>query len=394
MTLTLRQVRESPPDSGNGKTQTMTESKPYRVLSLDGGGMRGVYTASYLEELAAGFARQRNVGTLDVGAMFDLIVGTSVGGINACALAAGVPLGRMVALFRDDGAQIFSRRIPEKSRVSWKSPLPSVGFACALVGDHLGRPSSLRTGEDALRETLRVCFGAETLAQVHKRRGIALAITAVELGRGKSWVFKTAHNSGSNGRDDDTLLVDVCLATSAAPIYRSIAAIEYGKGRSKATRYFVDGGLWANNPVLVALLEAAGLAEPEQKIQVFSLGTCPRPSGEAPGISERHRGLAGWKFGGEAASLAIDAQQFAYDNMARMLSQHISHGCTVVRFPSDSIPASLAPFLALDETSDEAMEAIINQAKADASFTNSTCNDPTSADGALIRKLFADSNPA
>ena len=356
--------------------------------------MRGVYTASYLDALAAGFARQRDVDALDMGSPFDLIVGTSVGGIIGCAIAAGVQLETMVRLFRDDGARIFSRRTPEELSFSLKKPRALLRSLRSLVRDFRGRPASLLAGEEVLRRTLEGCFGQETLAQLHKRRGIALAITAIELGRHKSWVFKTAHSPASNGRDDHIALVDVCLATSAAPIYRSIAAVDYGEGALRTTHYFVDGGLWANNPVLVALLEAVGLAEAEQEIQVFSLGTCPRPSGESLAANERHKGLPGWKFGGEAASLAIDAQEFAYDNMARMFSHRIRRSCSVVRFPSDTIPASLAPLLALDETSNEAMEAIINQAKTDASFANSACADPESTEGALIRQLFADADPA
>ena len=65
-----------------------TDAKPLRVLSLDGGGMRGTYTATYLDRVAATFAHRRNVDALDIGAAFDLIVGTSTGGIIACALAA------------------------------------------------------------------------------------------------------------------------------------------------------------------------------------------------------------------------------------------------------------------------------------------------------------------
>jgi patatin-like phospholipase/acyl hydrolase len=73
----------------------MHELPPLRVLSLDGGGMRGTYTATYLDRIAAAFAKRRGVAALDIGAAFDLIVGTSTGGIIACALAAGIPLAEM-----------------------------------------------------------------------------------------------------------------------------------------------------------------------------------------------------------------------------------------------------------------------------------------------------------
>jgi patatin-like phospholipase/acyl hydrolase len=72
--------------------------RPFRVLSLDGGGMRGVYASTYLVELAAAFARKRGVAALDIGKGFDLIAGTSTGAIVACALAARVPLRDIVSL--------------------------------------------------------------------------------------------------------------------------------------------------------------------------------------------------------------------------------------------------------------------------------------------------------
>src|SRR5580704_1635760 len=88
------------------------ELPPFRVLSLDGGGMRGTYTATYLDRVVATFAKRRGVAALDIGAAFDLIVGTSTGGIIACALAAGVPLVDIVALYSEHGRSVFSRPLP------------------------------------------------------------------------------------------------------------------------------------------------------------------------------------------------------------------------------------------------------------------------------------------
>ena len=67
---------------------------PYRVLSLDGGGMRGIYTAAFLARLTDQFARIRNEAALDLGRGFDLITGTSTGAIVGCALAADAACGR------------------------------------------------------------------------------------------------------------------------------------------------------------------------------------------------------------------------------------------------------------------------------------------------------------
>ena len=87
----------------------MVDQKPFRVLSLDGGGMRGIYTAEYLSCLASGFSKRTGKGDLDLGKGFDLIVGTSTGAIVGCALVAGVPLGKVVSVYKDNGKLIFPR---------------------------------------------------------------------------------------------------------------------------------------------------------------------------------------------------------------------------------------------------------------------------------------------
>ncbi len=353
----------------------MSGPTPFRVLSLDGGGMRGTYTATYLDQVAAIFARRRGIDAIDVGAAFDLIVGTSTGGIIACGLAAGVPLADMVQLYREHGPAIFRRPVPET--------LPGV------VPDHFKRPAALEAGDKALRAALEARLGDETLGGVFARRGIALAINAVEMSQHRAWVFKTPHFAGTNHRDDGYRLVDVCLATSAAPIFRSLAAIDHADGRGAGLNFFADGGLWANNPVLVGLIEALDIAAPGEPIEVFCLGTCPVPAGEQIARGNVHRGLAAWHFGADAAALAIDAQQFAYDHMAKKIARHLDHPCTITRFPSDKVPAALIPYLGLDDTRAEAMDALVNQARTDADMTNSKCayrdSDPE-ADG--ICRLF------
>ena len=83
--------------------------------------MRGTYTATYLDRVAATFAKRRGVAALDIGAAFDLIVGTSTGGIIACALAAGVPLAEIVTLYAQHGAAIFSRPLPRVRAASFST---------------------------------------------------------------------------------------------------------------------------------------------------------------------------------------------------------------------------------------------------------------------------------
>jgi patatin-like phospholipase/acyl hydrolase len=212
--------------------------------------MRGIYTASYISHLAQGFSAKRGVGPLDVGAGFDLIVGTSTGAIIGCALAAGVSADRILRLYRDHGHHIFRRPVP-------------AGMGIQLVTDLKQRPAALRKGELALRRALTDCLTATTIGDVYHKRNIALAITAVDMSRHRSWVFKTPHDSNSNHRDDGYTLVEICLASSAAPIFRSLAAIDT-PGDPGTYTVFADGGMWANSPVLVALIEALGITNAQK----------------------------------------------------------------------------------------------------------------------------------
>jgi hypothetical protein len=118
------------------------------------------------------------------------------------------------------------------------------------------------------------------------------------------------------------------------------------------------------------------------------------PAGEQIAKDAAHRGLAEWKFGGEAAALSIDAQQFAFDHVAKKLARHVDRKCTIIRFPSERVPAALIPYLGLDETRPEAIQALVNQARTDADMTNSKCayadSDP---EAALICALFSSAPP-
>src|SRR5690348_7555093 len=86
----------------------------FRALSIEGGGMRGTYSAAYLHVLLQHYANTRGAGPLDFGKGFDLIAGTSTGGILACALAAGTPMGQVVKLYRQHGPAIFPEKVPSK----------------------------------------------------------------------------------------------------------------------------------------------------------------------------------------------------------------------------------------------------------------------------------------
>ena len=315
--------------SSGARTTTMTELpvRPFRALSLDGGGMRGIYTAAFLDRLLSQQAKLADHGRLDLGSGIDLICGTSTGAIVACAVAIGCPLDRVVALYRQHGAAIFPHRITG----TWSI------FYRVLSGRRF-----VRAGDRALRSALTEVLRGITMADVFDRRGISLSVPAVDMSTHRSWVFKRTPVSGP--RDNDYSLVDVCMASSAAPIFRSLADVGDPDSAGGARKIFADGGLWANNPVLVALTDAMAMAEADQPIEIFSLGTCPRPEGEHIRGDDVHRSLLQWRFGADVGPLAISAQEFAYDNTARLLAKELSkvgRSVRAIRFPRKDVPASM-----------------------------------------------------
>lgn len=348
--------------------------KPYRVLCLDGGGMRGIYTAAFLERLSNQYARLRGLSALDIGLGFDLIVGTSTGAIVATGLAAGVPMAKVAELYAKHGEKIFPYRIT--------GPMSAIKHG--LKGRKL-----LESGEAELRTALEEVLGQITMSEVFDGRGVSLAIPAVRMNTHKAWVFKKTPLSGV--RDDNYTLVDVCLATSAAPIYRSLAAIDCPEGVAGGREVFADGGLWANNPILVGLIDAIENAADGQQIELYSLGTCPRPEGEHVEGQKAHRTIFEWWMGAKVAPLSIAAQESAFNDMARMLANSftkLGKPVKTIRFPQKAVPASMMEHLGLDDAREVTRNRLVQQAHIDADLTKSACDDEFNPEGQLIRTIF------
>src|SRR5690606_27567681 len=137
--------------------------------------------------------------------------------------------------------------------------------------------------------------------ELYRRRGVCLCIPSVKAGEQVSKVFKTPHLSRLT-RDGDYRLVDVCLATSAAPLFLPLVDIGVPGVPGQSFTY-ADGGLWANNPVLVGLVEALELVGTTGRpIEILSIGTCPAPEGEVIMPGHENLGFVQWRAGTKIAS--------------------------------------------------------------------------------------------
>lgn len=165
-----------------------------RVLSLAGGGYLGLFTAVVLARLEARAGEP-------LGRRFDLIAGTSVGGILAIGLAFEVPMQTMVDLFLSKGRDVFSARA-----------LPSGPMSRMLdMGRSVLGP---KYSGDALRAALTEALGERVLGDaLHD-----VVVPAVNVTRSLTKVFKTPHSATASG-DEAVRAVDIAMATSAAPAY-------------------------------------------------------------------------------------------------------------------------------------------------------------------------------
>ena len=362
------------------------ERKTFKVLSLDGGGMRGVYASAFLHKMQSNIlekASSSRENELDIGRAFDLIVGTSSGAIIGSGLAAGIPISRIFKAFHIFGSKVFLNPVPTKKR-------DGCCFWPKLLRDLVCRPRNLKAGEIALRDELEKILGQETIGELWERRGIALSISAIHMANHAAWIFKTPHIDGSNHRDNHYKLSEACLASSAAPIFRSLANIQDpGQDERGTHKTFIDGGLVANNPVLVALWDALEMTNDGDSIEIFCLGTNPPQGGEVIEFDKNCWSYIEWGMASKVVEVSLNAQQLLHHDMALAFSKHFKRDCKIIRFPSTPLRSESSNFVNLDTTSNKASNALIALASADADKVNRMMNDNKCPKSQNMKSLFS-----
>jgi hypothetical protein len=359
------------------------QQRPLRVLALDGGGVRGLYTGVLLRDLSGLLGREAGKDGTDIGRNFELISGTSTGGILACALAAGVPPDRIVDLYEQKGPLIFADPMPASRprKFGW-------GLRNARKAANSSAP---------LKQALTEIFGDCTLSGLFRDRGIALAIPATRILNHETKVFKTPHFD-RYGVDGDHTIVDVCLATSAAPVFLPLHEMESGNEAGRGTRY-ADGGLWANNPTLVALLEALEMCEKaesdggaKRSIEILSIGTCSVPVGDMP-TGNLDCGLADWQIGVKTTALSMNAQSAGVECVSRLLAQRLcrlGREVSIVRIADPPISQAQAAHLQLDLATPEAIQLLKQLGSSRAQAVLSCTSNPQHQDGQFIKRMFTE----
>jgi len=300
-----------------------------RVLAIDGGGIRGLIPALVLTEL------ERRAGRR-VFEMFDLIAGTSTGGILACALCAPDPLpaSELVSLYQDEGPKIFDRSLFQR-----------IKSADGVLDE--------KYDDEALDRALERFLEHKRLRETRPK----LIVPAYDTALPGPYFFKTTKALAAPDTDDFPLSV-VARATSAAPTY--FEALEVGE------RALLDGGVFAVNPAMSAFAEVIKEVD-AREVVLLSLGTgqhtrkrsfdeikdwgvakWARPILEVvfDGVSDAvdHQldhvlgGERYWRLQTELTLASDDLDDASEDNLAKLRG----HAEDLIREQSDTLDAALA----------------------------------------------------
>lgn len=351
--------------------------KPYRVLSIDGGGMRGLYTIILLENIAKRFAQIRNVEMLDIGKAFDLIVGTSTGAIIGTLLMMGVPSHNIIELYRNAGPLIFRDPVPVSQK---KGLIPPLWRWVRRNWE----TSVNKT--DVLRDSLFTYLGNTTFKEAYEARNIALCVPSINMANHKSTVFKTPHDP-HNKSDENYQLLDVCIASISAPILFPIGIID-DPNDPEDYKTFVDGGLWANNPVLVGMAEALTISNKDQPIEIISVSTCDSPSGTFVSKDRPNWGIKDWRVGTRILNLSLETQSYAYQEMARILSKHLRQPCNILRLPQTSPSAEQEKYLLMDQATARSQKVLSDLAKGDSERAFNLALSSEAPEYKMLAKIF------
>ena len=247
------------------------------VLSVDGGGLRGIFAAAMLA------AWEDDFGT-SIADHFDLVVGTSTGGIIALGLGLGISPAEILSFYLENGDRIF----PSSHRVGYR------------LAHRLRRP---RYSAAALRVVLEDRFGNQTLGD----SSVRLAIPSYDLASDHVHLFRTPHHQDLR-RDWRESAVDVALATTAAPTF--LPAMSLGSHR------LIDGGVWANNPTMVGVAECFDRLGGERgHIYLLSVGTTTELRKRSAALD--NGGLATWRR--DAVDVVMRGQSLAATNHAQLI---------------------------------------------------------------------------
>lgn len=232
----------------------MADPNTIRILELDGGGERGYFSLTWFDQ----FVQEWGIDPTTIAQQFDVICGTSVGGIMALSLANGMTPAEMFPFFTTQGPYIFSL---SSVFPSWR---PNSATKVALILADIpfyqsSGPTANSYGSGLLSNTLQNTFGSSTLQDLKTN----VVIPSFEADTNTYVLFSNMNVGGLIGQNE--LISDVGLATGSAPVY--LPPWNF-RGHS-----YLDGGIYQNNPAMWGIVLGKILKPNANRICLLSVGT-------------------------------------------------------------------------------------------------------------------------
>ncbi len=296
----------------------------FKILSVDGGGIKGLYSSTILEHLEKKYGGSCSD-------YFDMLCGTSTGGLIALGLSLKIPASELSKIYSEHGKEIFPKQnkyLGLLKQTFWK-------------GKYSDAP---------LIRILTDVFGAKVIAESNN----LLCIPSYSFTDAKPRIFKYDHKEGDLSRDNEAKYIDIALATSAAPTYLPLAEIKFYDYKQ-----FIDGGVWANNPALIGLIEALTYFVGEKKeydcVQILSVSSLNSTAGKPTGL-KRKRSFIQWR--NDLFETSMIGQSRFTDYFLSKLHELTNIPIEYTRIPSEIISAEQQHLVQLDNATTDAIRLI------------------------------------
>jgi uncharacterized protein len=236
----------------------MSRKDTLRILEIDGGGERGYLPLKFLEL----FIQQWGIDPSKIWQEFDVICGTSVGGIMALGLAFGLTPAQMTPFFITQGPYIFSLSsiIP--------SLRPNLPAKLALIATNTpfyqsSGPTAQNYGSGLLYKTVQDIFKINGIDATLQNLKTKVIIPAYEFDTKRYILFSNLNYPEFTGQNE--LISNVALATGAAPVYLPPLSMN--------SHFYKDGGIYCNNPTQFGKALAQTIKPTAKRVCILSLGT-------------------------------------------------------------------------------------------------------------------------
>lgn len=292
----------------------------FKILCIDGGGIKGLYSAEVLAML------EKTYG-YPLSDYFDMICGTSTGGIIALGISAKIEMERIVSFYMKKGPLIFGKW-QKRINAEWL-----LGLIQAVI--------SSKYSNKQLKKALMEVFGERKI----KESNNLLCVPSYNISTATNRIFKKDYEKFT--LDDEKYYVDVALATSAAPTYFPIHTIDNVD--------YIDGGLWANDPTMVAISEYLRcFSDKYNGLDILSISSCEKNSAESP----KKKNCSFFRWRKTLFDVYTNGQNQCNRFFLDQVRSHLDFDLNIVRIKNEGLSEQQSELISMDSADSLALQAL------------------------------------